>query len=282
MPETGPADSATSPAPSPANRATFGTGSTSSQRGSSPAVPTPSRTLGVTVWNEYRHERRDRQVAQIYPEGIHTVLAAAIEEHLGAAARVRTATLDEPEHGLSEHALAGTDVLIWWGHIAHDEVDDDVVARVRRHVLSGMGLVALHSAHHAKIFRALMGTTANLRWRSAGDSELVWTVDPAHPIADGVPQPVRIPSDEMYGEYFDVPAPDELVFISSFSGGEVFRSGCCWRRGHGRVFYFRSGDQDYPVYYQAEVRRIIANAVAWAAPTGTTRRLPEVFEAEQP
>lgn len=251
--------------------------------GLAPLAEGPGRArLRVTVWNEHRHERADRKVAEIYPDGIHTVLAAAVAEHLGAAALVRTATLDEPEHGLTEEALQDTDVLTWWGHIAHEEVDDDVVARVHRHVLGGMGLVALHSAHHAKIFRALMGTTANLRWRSAGDSELIWTVDPTHPVARGVPQPVRIPSDEMYGEYFDVPAPEELVFISSFSGGEVFRSGCGWRRGHGRVFYFRSGDQDYPVYHQAEVRRIIANAVAWAAPPDSERHLPAVFEAERP
>ncbi|MGC0251959.1 ThuA domain-containing protein [Pseudactinotalea sp. Z1748] len=243
-------------------------------------MSTPTPPLRVTVWGENRHERTDASVAKIYPDGMHTVVAHAITEHVGEGAQVRTATLDEPEHGLSEEVLAATDVLTWWGHAAHEEVADDVVERVYQHVLSGMGLVALHSAHHAKVFRKLMGTTANLRWRSAEDQELIWTVDPTHPIAEGLPQPVRVPADEMYGEYFDVPTPDELVFISNFSGGEVFRSGCCWRRGHGRVFYFRSGDQEYPVYYQDEIRRIIANGVVWARPR-VTRELPAVFQADR-
>lgn len=240
----------------------------------------PTDPIRVTVWGENRHEHTDESVARIYPDGMHTVVAQAISEHLGEQAVVRTATLDEPEHGLTEEVLAETDVLTWWGHAAHEEVADEVVERVYGHVLSGMGLVALHSAHHAKIFRRLMGTTANLRWRSADDQELIWTVDPTHPIARGIPQPVLVPADEMYGEYFDVPTPDEVVFISNFSGGEVFRSGCCWRRGHGRVFYFRSGDQEYPVYYQDEIRRIIANGVSWARPQGL-RELPKVFEADR-
>lgn len=241
---------------------------------------TAAGPLRVTVWGENRHEHRDASVARIYPDGMHTVIAQAISEHLGQQVVVRTATLDEPEHGLGEQVLQSTDVLTWWGHIAHEEVADEVAERVHQHVLSGMGLVALHSAHHAKIFRSLMGTTANLRWRSADDQELIWTVDPTHPIARGIPQPVLVPADEMYGEFFDIPAPDELVFISNFSGGEVFRSGCCWRRGHGRVFYFRPGDQEYPVYYQDEIRRIIANAVSWARPQGP-RELPAVFEADR-
>ena len=256
------------------------TNTTSTHTMSTHTTGAGGRPLRVTVWGEFRHERTDASVARIYPEGMHTVVAAAISEHLAGDVQVRTATLDEPEHGLTEQVLAETDVLTWWGHAAHEEVDDDVVARVHRHVLSGMGLVALHSAHHAKIFRRLMGTTANLRWRSAEDQELIWTVDPAHPIARGVPQPVLVQADEMYGEFFDVPAPDELVFISNFSGGEVFRSGCCWRRGHGRVFYFRSGDQEYPVYYQDDIRRIIANGVWWAQPQ-RPRELPAVFEADR-
>ncbi|MHA4817287.1 ThuA domain-containing protein [Streptomyces aculeolatus] len=230
--------------------------------------PKPPAALRVTVWGEGLHEQRDPEVAERYPDGMHGAIAQGIAEHLGAGARLRTATLAEPEHGLTEEVLAETDVLTWWGHLAHREVSDEVVKRVHRRVLAGMGLIVLHSAHWSKIFTKLMGTTCTLRWRAADDRELVWTVDPAHPIAAGVPHPIVIEQQEMYGEFFDIPAPDELVFLSSFSGGEVFRSGCTFRRGHGRIFYFSPGDQDYPVYHHPDVRRVLANAVRWAAPDG--------------
>ncbi|HEU4349598.1 MAG TPA: ThuA domain-containing protein [Actinoplanes sp.] len=236
--------------------------------------------IRVTVWGEYRHERDEEHVAEIYPDGMHTTIAAGITGILGDACLVRTATLDDPEHGLTEDVLAGTDVLTWWGHRAHDEVADEVVARVQRHVLSGMGLIVLHSGHLSKIFRTLMGTSCGLRWRNAHDRELIWTVDPAHPIAQGVPHPLIIDEDEMYGEFFDVPAPDELVFISSFSGGEVFRSGCAFRRGYGRIFYFRPGDQNYPTYHHAGVRAVIANAVRWARGDRPSRSFPEIRRYE--
>ncbi|GII79285.1 trehalose utilization protein ThuA [Sphaerisporangium rufum] len=224
--------------------------------------------INVTVWNENRHERREEAVGRRYPDGIHGAIAAGLAEHLGDRVRVRTAVLDDPEHGLTEKVLADTDVLTWWGHQAHEEVADEVVERVRARVLGGMGLLVLHSGHYSKIFRALMGTTCSVNWRDSGDRELVWTVDPAHPIAQGVPHPLVIDAQETYGEPFGIPQPDELVFVSSFSGGEVFRGGCCYRRGHGRVFYFSPGDQAYPVYHHPDVRRVLANAVLWAAPPG--------------
>ena len=236
--------------------------------------------IRVTVWGENRHEQTEEHVARLYPDGMHAAIAAGIAENLGDGCVVRTATLDEPEHGLTEAALAGTDVLTWWGHRAHDEVADAVVARVQRHVLSGMGLVVLHSGHFSKIFRALMGTTCRLRWRNGDDRELLWTVDPTHPIAQGVPQPLEVGTDEMYGEFFDIPAPDELVFVSSFTGGEVFRSGCTFRRGHGRIFYFRPGDQDYPVYHRAGVRKVIANGVRWARSDRAERAEPQIRRYE--
>jgi trehalose utilization protein len=229
--------------------------------------------LRVTVWNEARHEQREEHVRRLYPDGIHGAVAAGVAEHLGERVQVRTAVLDEPEHGLTDEVLAATDVLTWWGHIAHDEVGDDVVDRVQHHVLAGMGLLVLHSGHYSKIFRRLMGTTCGLLWRNEGDRELVWTLEPTHPIAAGVPHPIVIDQQEMYGEVFDIPPPDELVFVSSFSGGEVFRSGCAFRRGHGRVFYFSPGDQDYPVYHHPDVRRVLANAVQWAAPRLRERAL---------
>jgi len=218
----------------------------------------------VTVWGENLQEKTDPPVRAIYPLGMHTTIAEGIREHLGTAAEVRTATLDQPEHGLAEDVLANTDVLTWWGHRAHEEVDDRVVDRVQQRVLLGMGLVVLHSAHRSKIFRRLMGTTCLLRWRDAGEREVVWNVNPGHAAARGLPDAFVIPQQEMYGEYFDIPQPDELVFISSYAGGEVFRSGCAFHRGQGRIFYFSPGHETHPVYYQPEVRRVIANAVRWA------------------
>lgn len=217
----------------------------------------------VVVWGEYLHEQQSAVVANLYPDGLHEALASALRERLPGA-QVSTATLQQPRHGLDAQRLAQTDVLLWWGHLAHHKVADDVVAEVHQRVLDGMGLIVLHSAHLSKIFTRLMGTSCNLRWREADDRELLWTVAPAHPIAQGVRAPVVIPAHEMYGEFFDIPAPDELVFISHFSGGEVFRSGCCFYRGKGRVFYFSPGHETYPVYHQPEIQAIIANAVRWS------------------
>ena len=235
-----------------------------------------ARPVRVTVWNEYVHERRDESVMRIYPDGIHGAIVGGLQRELGDAVSIHIATLAEPEHGLTESVLSDTDVLTWWGHAAHDSVSDDVVDRVQARVLSGMGIVVLHSGHHSKIFRRLMGTTCDLRWRSdpGGERELVWTVKPAHAIAQGVPQPIVIPHQEMYGEFFDIPTPDELVFISSFAGGEVFRSGCCFYRGAGRVFYFGPGDQEFPVYQQPEIQRVIANGIRWCSPLDAPNDLP--------
>ncbi|TFD87064.1 trehalose utilization protein ThuA [Cryobacterium lactosi] len=237
-------------------------------------MTTANSPVRVLVWGENRHEQIEEKVRAIYPDGMHTTIAKGIVENLGERAQVTTTTLDEPEHGLTEEVLDATDVLVWWGHAAHGEVADEVVERVHRHVLAGMGLLVLHSGHWSKIFGKLMGTTCTLRWRSEEDRELVWTVDPTHPIAQGVPQPFVIPQQEMYGEFFDVPAPDELIFLSTFSGGEVFRSGMTYKRGHGRIFFFSPGDQDYPVYHHEHVRRVIANGVQWARTSLPTRRLP--------
>ena len=193
--------------------------------------------IRVTVWNEGVHETRDASVQKLYPEGMHTAIAEGIKENLGDDVVVRTAVLADPEHGLTEEVLADTDVLTWWGHAAHDEVDDAVVQRVHDAVLGGMGLVVLHSGHYSKIFKRLLGTSCSLRWRNEGERE--------------------------------------LVFVSSFAGGEVFRGGCCFRRGRGRIFYFSPGDQDYPVYHHPDVQRVIANAVRWAAPGEGRHPVPD-------
>jgi trehalose utilization protein len=217
--------------------------------------------MNLTIWNENVHERTEDDVRAIYPDGIHGALAAALAE----VGTVRTATLEQDQHGLPAEVLDATDVLTWWGHDAHEDVADDVVDRVVERVHDGMGLVVLHSGHYSKPFRRLMGTRCTLEWRH-DDRETVWTVAPGHPIAAGIPSSFVIPEQEMYGEFFDVPPPEELVFISSFGGGEVFRSGCCWTRGRGRIFYFSPGHETNPVYHQPEVRRVIGNAVRWVSP----------------
>jgi len=231
------------------------------------------------VWNEFVHERTDPVVAKIYPQGIHATLAAALGGD--AALVVSTATLDEPEHGLTEQLLANTDVLLWWGHAKHDEVDDTVVARVHARVNAGMGLIVLHSGHYSKVFRKLMGTTCAFRWREAGERERLWVVNPAHEIAQGLREFIEIPHSEMYGEPFVIPEPEELVLISWFEGGDVLRSGCCWTRGAGRIFYFSPGHELYPIYHQPEIQRVIQNAIFWARPRGPAANVPRNVPVEE-
>jgi trehalose utilization protein len=215
----------------------------------------------VLVWNEYRHECQNPEVAAIYPDGIHGTIAAALRD---AGLDARTGTLDEPGQGLAD--LGWADVLVWWGHIAHEEVSESNVDRVQARVLDGMGFVALHSAHYSRPFRRLMGTSCSLKWREANDRERLWVVAPDHPIADGLAEYFEIEREEMYGEFFDIPTPEALVFVSWFSGGEVFRSGATFVRGRGRIFYFRPGHETYPTYHHAEVQRVIVNAARWATP----------------
>lgn len=224
-------------------------------------------SLRITVWGENVHEHTSAKVKKVYPYGMHAAIAAGLLKFLPSA-KVTTATLQEPEHGLSAERLRDTDVLTWWGHKAHDLVGDEVVARVHARVLEGMGLIVLHSGHYSKIFRRLMGTTCSLTWREADERERVWVCNPGHPIARGIDRYFELPMEEMYGEPFAVPAPEEQVFISWFEGGEVFRSGCCWRRGNGSIFYFRPGHETYPTYHNENVQRVIANAAEWARPRG--------------
>lgn len=221
--------------------------------------------MNITIWNEYRHEQENETIKQIYPDGIHQVIADCLSsEH-----NVSTATLDEPEHGLTDERLNKTDVLIWWGHKAHDEVNDEVVEKVRQRVLQGMGLIVLHSGHFSKIFKSLMGTSCDLKWRESDDKERLWVVDPTHPITESLPSYIELTQEEMYGEHFDIPTPDETIFISWFEGGEVFRSGVTYKRGKGKVFYFRPGHESYPTYYHPQIQQVIKNGVNWARPIET-------------
>ncbi|WP_135305557.1 ThuA domain-containing protein [Haloarcula amylovorans] len=232
--------------------------------------------MHVTVWNEYVHEQQEERPRELYPDGMHATISADLREH---GYDVTTATLDEPEHGLTEEMLEETDVLVWWGHRKHDAVSDDVVERVKSHILDGMGFIPLHSSHESKIFKALMGTTCELSWREADERERIWILEPGHQIAEGLDQQIVLEETEMYGERFDIPEPDTLVMVSWFEGGEVFRSGCCYRRGSGKIFYFRPGHETCPIFHNDEVMRVIRNAIDWAAPVDG----PDVqFEAVEP
>ena len=222
-----------------------------------------TKKINVTIWNEFRHEKEREGVKKIYPDGIHNAIARGIAAD---DLSIRTATLDEPEHGLTEEVVENTDVMLWWGHCHHKDVADEVVKRVQRRVLEGMGLIVLHSGHYSKIFKALTGTTCSLKWREVAEKERLWNVAPSHPITQGVGEYFELPNEEMYGEPFGIPEPDELIFIGWFEGGEVFRSGAVFRRGNGKLFYFQPGHETYPVYYNENVLKVIGNAVRWANP----------------
>jgi trehalose utilization protein len=225
--------------------------------------------LRVTVWNEGVHEKRDEEVKKLYPNGMGGQIAQYLEKQDGIAS-VHVSELDHEGQGLTDEILDNTDVMTWWGHTAHDKVTDENAERVQQRVLEGMGLVVLHSGHFSKVFKRLMGTGCDLKWREIGERERIWCVAPGHPIAEGLPEYIELEHTEMYGEHFDIPQPDQQVFISWFQGGEVFRSGNCWHRGKGKVFYFRPGHETLPIYYDENVLKVICNGLKWAAPCGVT------------
>ena len=224
----------------------------------------------VTIYNEFLHENTKEHVRAIYPNGIHGALKEALEMD---DVLVSCYTLDTV-NDITNEVLDNTDVMLWWGHARHAEVPDEVAQRVRDAVLKGMGIIFLHSGHHSKPFRLLMGTSCNLTWRENGDMERLWVINPAHPITQGLGRYFEIPHDETYGEPFGIPEPDEVLFIGWYSGGEVFRSGCTFHRGNGRIFYFQPGHETFPIFYDENVRRVIRNAVQWAKPI---YRVPELL-----
>lgn len=217
----------------------------------------------VTVWNENIHEQTNQTVKEIYPKGIHGLLAQVIEDN---GFNVKTATLEEPSHGLSDKLLEETDVLLWWGHVAHEQVEDSIVEKIHQRVLDGMGIIVLHSGHFSKIFKRLMGTSCELKWRDIGEKEYLWVVDPTHPIAEGIDEKIILSQEEMYGEHFDIPSPDEVIFVGWFEGGEIFRSGVTYQRGKGKIFYFQPGHETFPTFHQKDIQQVIINAIKWAQP----------------
>lgn len=235
--------------------------------------------MNVLIWNENQHEKTDEKVAKIYPEGIHGCLKSFLQCD---DINVTTATLDDENCGITKEVLENTDVILWWGHCNHGDVPDEVAQMVKDAVLSGMGAIFLHSAHHSKPFKLLMGTSCNLSWREDGDSERLWVTKPGHPILDGIDRYFDLPHEETYAEPFDIPNPDELLLISSYSGTEVFRAGCTYNRGAGKIFYFQPGHETFPTFYDENVRTIIKNAVRWAKPhTRVKVECPHIVKIER-
>ncbi len=223
-------------------------------------------SVRVTVWNEYVSDAKEGHLSrEIYPEGMHTAIAKGLLE-IDDDLDVTLATLDMPDQGLPDDVLENTDVLVWWGHCRHSAVDDALVEKIHNRVLCGMGLIVLHSGHHSKIFRKLLGTTCNLAWREDAEHCRIFNVAPYHPITAGIGKYFELEAEETYTEYFDIPEPDELIFITWWKGGEVFRSGCTFHRGAGKIFYFMPGHETFPTYYNPTVLRVIDNAVQWAKP----------------
>jgi trehalose utilization protein len=257
--------------------------------------------MRVTVWGEgfldlgtlgdepapLNYANYVEEARQIYPDEVHQTIAQGLRRCLGATAEVRASTLEDQEHGLGSALLEATDVLVWWSHVKEHLLPTETVERIwTRVVRDGMGLVVLHSGAQSRIFRRLMGTSCGTGgWRQSNDWEAVWTVSPGHPIARALPPVFVIPTEEVWSEYFDIPRPDELVFVSAFQGGEIFRSGCCYERGKGRVFYFRPGHESHPTYHLPHVQRLLANGVEWASgftPVATRSLVTSAFAGVDP
>lgn len=219
----------------------------------------PRSQIRVLCWSE------GTAPTAIYPKDI----SGAVADALRAAGEfeVHTAALSDPDQGLSDAALAGADVLFWWGHQRHDQVHDDRVAAVVQRVRDNrLGLVALHSSHYSKPFKSLMGTACDLGgWGINRAPEQISVKAPAHPIARGISD-FQIPREEFCNEPFQVPPPDLVILESTWHTGQRFRSGCLWKRDSGRVFYFRPGHEEFPTYFQPEVKAILVNAARWMSP----------------
>ncbi len=232
-----------------------------------------SKKLNVVIWNEFRHEKRVKAVADIYPEGIHACIRDFLksDEEL----EITLAALDDPDQGISDELLEKTDILLWWGHMAHAEVNDELVEKIRQRVYRGnMGLIALHSAHHSKVFKQIVGTTGNLSW-GRDQKEVIWNLMPQHPIAAGIPDHFTLESEELYCEPFYIPQPDELIFGGWYEDGYIFRSGCCFQRGMGKIFYFQPGHEYCRSFHNPYVQKIIRNAIDWVKPADIGYEIPE-------
>lgn len=217
----------------------------------------------VVVWSEGTAPK------EVYPNDINGAIAEGLKELKGW--EVVVANLSDPNQGLPDELLNRADVLIWWGHQRHDQVKDPLVSKIVKRVKEdGMGFISLHSSHFAKPNKALMGTACS--WGAyVGDSTTlkVTVKDPGHPIAKGVKE-FTIVHNERYSDPYAVPTPQSVVFegIATLKDGKVDPSqqGFTWQIGKGKMFYFQPGHETNPVFYDANVGRIMINAVQWAAP----------------
>lgn len=240
----------------------------------------------VLVWDE----NPPHAPKEIYPNSINGAVAEGLNKLGNGGIVAKTANLDDPEQGVTDAALAETDVLVWWGHMHHGKVTDETAARVVERVHHhGLGFVALHSAHYSKTFKGILNCTGHLKggWRENDppEAEEITVCAPRHPIAKGI-EDFTLEHEEMYGAPFDVPPALEVIFQSHFPlDGKTFPSGLVWTVGDGkdvnftsgpgkgvgegfgaaRVFYFRPGHETIPTYFHPVVRQVIYNGVLWCA-----------------
>lgn len=234
--------------------------------------------IKVLVWNEFDHEQRHQSVREIYPDGMHGCIRDFLKTNEDLEIRTatlfdNTRTISDKNAGFSDELLQDTDVLIWWGHAYHKDVPDEWVEKVVARINEGMGFIALHSTHHSKVFKALMGTRCNLQWRISDDHERLWNIAPNHPVMKDIPEYFELDGEETYGERFDIPSPDEVLMLGWYSGGEVFRSVCTFTRGVGRIVYIQPGHESYPTFHNQYIQKLITNAVYWTAPTRPVKLL---------
>ena len=217
--------------------------------------------INVTIWNEFRHEKTVEAAKKLYPDGLHAFIRDFLECE---QVKVTLAALDDENQGLSDDLLKSTDVLIWWGHMAHGEVKDELVEKIYNRVHSGMGLICLHSAHGSKVFKKVLSSTGTLAW-GRNQKCVIWNLAPTHPIAAGVPLHFEL-FEELYSEPFAIPKPDDLIFTTWYEDGYIFRGGATFTRGLGKIFYFHPGHETCDSYYNEHVQTIIKNAVRFCAP----------------
>ena len=216
----------------------------------------------VVVWSEGTAPKR------VYPKDVNTTIAEGLQP-LSPTWEIVTASLADPEQGLTEESLAKTDVLIWWGHQKHGQVKDALVARIVRRVKEdGMGFIALHSAHFAKPLKKLLGTNCGWKGGYVCDGSKVELIvkDKNHPIVRGVSD-FSLANTERYSEPFEVPEPEAVVldgiYIRPDGTKEHSRHGLVWTVGKGKVFYFQPGHETYPHYFDPNVQKVLCNAVEW-------------------
>lgn len=235
--------------------------------------------MKILIYNEGRDERLKPEVLEVYPDGIGAVLKDVVSsipgaEILGIISMYDMGTMEE-----MDKLLAITDVLVFWSHGGNSMFPDDIATLIQNHVLRGMGFVVLHSAIGSKPFKALMGTTCSIHYRH-DDFERLTCCNPQHPIAAGLPLHIELEKEESYGEYIDVPKPDDIIYLGWFDSGEVCRSVMTWHRGYGKVVFLQPGHETNPSYYDQHIRKLICNSCIWSARTFSLNELPASFHQQ--